>query len=115
MDKQPTERYNASIEGNRNGEGETLNIGLTLEQASSLILILTFYGEEANKRVKAVRELIERYTKEKNTEWVNKLTEGLRVDELVLDDAENLYREVKQIMIELEKPKPLIIRPDWKG
>jgi len=114
MDKQPDEGYNSSTQGNRTGDGEALDLRLTLEQASSLILILTDYNERANQRVKTVNEMIISYRKDGNDFWVDKLSKGLEIDMAIMDDANLLYKEISEIMVELEKPKKVIIKPSWR-
>jgi len=114
MDKQTESGYNIPNQGNGNGEGETIHFGLTLEQASSLIIILHAYAEEATKRVKTIEEMIISYKKDGNEYWVNKLSDQLGIEKSVLEDANLIYVEAAQILQELDKPKPVIIKPTWK-
>lgn len=114
MDKQTESGHNSFNQGDGSGEGETIHFGLTLEQASSLIIILHGYAEEATRRVKTIEEMITSYKKDGNEYWVNKLSEQLGIEKSVLNDANLIYVEAAKILQELEKPKPVIIKPTWK-
>lgn len=86
---------------------ERLGLDLDESKASSLFLILKYFIMDYENRLHAIQS-------DKDLSEENRAT-ALEIEQSLMMDADILYKETGQVVMELEKPKPLIFtKPQWK-